>query len=284
MVIYGSFILNSSAQNVIEEKKPKVYFETLPSEVKLGENVLVKIYLDTDVPINAVELSISYPKFLLKPIIFNDGQSIISLWQDRNWKNESGIINLTGGTPRAFAGTKGEIGRFTFTALKEGSSSFNFNSAIFYYADGKGTRVEAISPKKTITVYGHGRPQQPLSEKDKEVQIEDLEPPIFIVTDTLKNSTDGTRLAVFDVQDKGSGLSEVRLRTLKWFSWSDWVPVSNPTKLPSGIWKYQLLAIDNVGNENLHNSYILSQIIKVLILVILSFIFLIVARYFIIKR
>lgn len=264
----------------------RVYFELSPKEITVGETVKARILIDSEKPINVIQLDISYPSGLLNSPMFNDANSIIQIWQTRDWKNTKDTVLLSGGLPRAFAGTKGEVGQLTFKALKEGDVQISISDAQIYYADGKGTKAEVVKKGTSLRILASdksgasGIPIETLGENDQS----DVLAPVFGLTDTLKNSANGKRIAIFQVSDTGSGLDIVSLRTKKWFSWSEWSIVSNPAELPDGIWTYQLSAKDNAGNSSTLSFYIWTKIFTFLGIVILILTFLIVARYFIMKR
>lgn len=266
--------------------QPRVYIESNANTVIPGNDITIRILIDTETPINALELKLAYPVDLLQAKSLNDGQSIVSLWQTRDWQSKKGEIIITGGMPRAFAGTKGEIAKFTFNTIKEGLPSISIPSGVVYYADGKGTRIEATTAKFSFSIKKTNQSSVATSSNGTAlpIQDQDTKKPVFGVTDTLTNAADSTRLAIFEVKDDDSGINDTQLRTMKWFTWSEWGVVSNPAKLPSGIWKYQIKARDNAGNESVHVAYIKPQIIKIIGVVILMLAFLMIARYFIIKK
>ena len=266
-------------------RAPRVYFENTVSEASIGSKITVRVFVDSEKPINVLELKVSYSG-VVEPISFNEGNSIIEIWQSKELKNTPGVVVLSGGMSRAFAGTKGEIGTITFKTTKEGVAKFAITEANLYYADGKGTRAtNVVLGTKSVTIREVIQNLlQPVENVTESVAPLDTESPIFGITDTLQNEADRTRIAIFQVTDNGSGIESITMRSMKWFTWNEWSTVSNPAKLPPRIWRYQISAQDNSGNTATHNAYVGIEILKLLGIAILSFTFLIAIIYFIIRR
>ena len=265
---------------------PRIYIEA-PTRVSVGSEFVVKVLVDSESPINAMEIALTYPGTFLKPSAFNESSSIIQLWQDKDWRSTPGKIMLSGGIPRAFAGNKGEVGRLTFKAVAPGDVTVSFTVADTYYADGLGTRTTARTSPVRLSVFAvtPGSPQViTTTVVQDEALNSDTQPPVFGLTDTLRNHSKGNHLAIFEVKDTGSGIAKVEIRTNSLVSWSDWHEVTNPAEVRSGTFKYQLRATDNTGNITVETFYIRSKLILILSIVILSFAFLAGAIYFIIKR
>jgi hypothetical protein len=265
---------------------PRIYTEVSPSQITVGTHVILRILIDSEKPINALETTFTYDDTLVQAVSFNDSSSIIQLWQDKDLKSTMGKVLLSGGIPRAFAGNKGEIGRLTFKALKPGSVAIGFSVADIYYADGLGTRAAAQKGTSRFDIQTETRTLTKPTPQVEQIPMgpKDTIPPVFGLTDTLRNPSKGNYLSIFEVKDTGSGIAQVEMRTNKLISWSNWKEVANPAEVSSGTFRYQLRATDNEGNISTETLYIRSKLIMILGIVILSFAFLVGALYFIIKR
>ncbi len=253
----------------------RLYVVSSMTKVAPESEIIVRVLINNTRPINALDLKLTYPKSLLKPILFNDGTSIVDIWQTRQWEQGDGIIILVGGILRSFSGTGGTIAEFRFKAKNEGVAQISFDDANVYYADGIGTSAKIITEPINIIINANALQSYPQQEKD-------TVPPVFEVTKTVNNPTNVNYLAVFDVKDTGSGIKAVYIRSMKWIAFDEWRVVSNPAQLPLGIWQYQISATDNNGNTSIKTLYIPMEITKKLFLVIL--LFFIVAIFYIIIR
>lgn len=260
----------------------RLYVNSTATQIAPDSEIIVSLRIDSAKPVNAFDMVLLYPEALLKPVLFNDSASMVDVWRTRQWDGGNGFIRLSGGMLKPFSGTGGTIAEFRFKALHEGIAQISFGNTNVYYADGTGTRADIATELVKITIT---KSVSLLNTPQKD----DTVPPVFRSLQTAKNPVDGNYLAVFEVKDAGSGVKSVNLRTMEWFTFSEWRPVSSPVELPKGTWQYQISAVDNNGNTSMKTLHIPMEIAKKLfITVLLFFIFgivcVIIKKWFLIKK
>lgn len=103
--------------------------------------------------INAVEGLISYDKDLLDATAVSSGGSIISLWiSDPAISKTAGTISFSGGSPKPYTGTAGQIISITFKSKKAGKAFVRFSSGAVTAHDGKGTNILASMGSANYTI------------------------------------------------------------------------------------------------------------------------------------
>lgn len=125
----------------LEIQAARVYFEPSGDKYKVGDNVPISIFVDTEnESINAVELGLNIPKLLRIKDISKNG-SIIQLWIQEPSYSEN-TVQLIGGIPSGIKTTKGLIGKIYLeaSAIGQGSIGFLPNSSVLLN-DGNGTKL-----------------------------------------------------------------------------------------------------------------------------------------------
>jgi len=240
-------ILFFSAGNILAAAE--LNFDLNAHRAAPNSQIIVKLKLDSPEPINAVRLTWRYPAKILQPIIFNDSQSIIDIWQTRQWRETAGAIEIEGGLTKSFSGPNGEIAEVTFNTKTEGRARLELVAAEIYLADGLGTRLLLADQATEIVI---SRQAEMIKS---EIQT-DREPPQFEFTQTVWSPTESAYLAIFQIKDSSSGLRAVYLRHRRWLNWTAWSEVVNPVRLPAGVWQYQIRAADNQNNEKTETFYL----------------------------
>ena len=214
----------------------------IPEKITPGTEFEANILVDSDVPLNAFDILLRYPKDILEATRVDNGRSLITIWQNQPQVSEPGELRLTGGSVQAFQGNGGELLTVRFKALREGKASISFASAEAYIADGKGTKAETTAPNLALSVVA-GSPLALLpGTKDNTPPKIDL---LALEKDPFNPEQ---KLLTFLVNDKDSGIKETSARYKTFLSWSEWQPVQNPTALPENAWAVEFEARDNVGN------------------------------------
>ncbi len=114
---------------------------TTPSTVKEGEQIYIDVRATAHVPVNAVDLVITYPESQLTIESIDTGTSVITLWTEPPYA-KNGKIYLRGGTfRRGFVGEH-PIVRIQAKARAGGLAHVIMDSATFIAGDGKGTLVD----------------------------------------------------------------------------------------------------------------------------------------------
>ncbi len=258
-----------------EEKKPEVYFRTTHETFAPGSEFTVGVFVNSESPINAFHLEIGFSPQTLEFVNYNTNFSFVEFWRRDPEVFEDGIIKIEGGTSKPFIGTSGEILKLNFKVKKEGLGQWSFRVADFYYADGLGTLAETSRVPMTVS-FSNSAPFYSLDKNDKQS-------PVIAGLEISRNPVDNSRIAVFEVNDMDSGLKTTFLRTRNLFFWNNWEKAINPIRLASGIWSFQLKAVDNEGNSAIRTFYLKDEIIKK-ILYFFSVIILALIVFFITKK
>lgn len=110
----------------------------------VGNTFDVSLFLDTQgQTINAVEVSLRFPPDKLQLVSPSTGQSIISIWTAQpRFNNQTGRIDLQGGTPGGINVSNGLVTTLTFRVKSVGNAILRFldNSSVLLH-DGRGTDV-----------------------------------------------------------------------------------------------------------------------------------------------
>lgn len=125
--------------NVIsQQSEPKVVLEVSDTQVVIGETAYLDVFVDTNVPINAVTIDINAPIERVLIDTIEIGNSVITLWTaEPTITNDT--IQLRGGTfRRGFVG-KHLIARIPFTPSDSGTFTFSASRIELVAGDGEGT-------------------------------------------------------------------------------------------------------------------------------------------------
>ena len=139
------FIFLATSQSVFAEESFKIYFKGPEGPVAPGSEVVVGVFLESTVPINAFDLEISYPKDKLEFLDSDNTGSIVNIWQNKPNVSSIGKVGFSGGILKAFSGKEGFLVRISFRSLSPGAPKLSFTKSNLYIANGKGTEVKASS-------------------------------------------------------------------------------------------------------------------------------------------
>jgi len=235
-------LLTSAATAVAQTNTaPIIYFETPVESITQGGLFTVKIFTNTSELINALSINVSYPQELLELRSINTLGSFINFWRGVAPVADNGTVYFEGGTATPFSGSSGKIGELVFEAKKQGIAHIASVKADFYYADGTGTRISAGSAQADILISSEG------TATSSPLLFQSAPPPI-VDARIADNPIGGYSLAAFVVTDKGAGIQSSQIRFLKYFFWSHWENVSNPTPIPSTALAFQVRVVDGNGN------------------------------------
>lgn len=246
LVSFFIFLLPVAAQVSLS---PSIYFKDASHAVAPGSEFMVTVFIDSPKPINAIDLTVKYPAKNLELLQADNSQSIIDVWTGSPQVSSDGIIKMQGGLSRAFSGQGGQIISLHFRATSAGIANLAFQYARAYYADGLGTKVEILGSPMNISITSTA-PKVVLP-----IVNDTVAPPVFTVT-VVQDPITHTMLAVFNAKDQESGIQAVFMRFKTWFSWSDWVLVSNPVPIAKSVWVFQIKAVDNYQNATAQTVYV----------------------------
>jgi len=213
----------------------------------VGSVFTTEVMIDTEEPVNALDVEITYPADKLKFLRANDAGSIVSIWQSKPAVRTPGTIQLTGGMFKPFQGKGGRITSLSFRVETLGEATLSFSKHNIYAADGKGTEVFASSLPSVVALVEKGSSVPDTRETAVAGAhiVDDTLP--SVVMNRIQDPITHTYLLAFDAADHESGIRETQLRFKKWWRYSPWYTVENPVVYPSGAWRVELRAISNAG-------------------------------------
>lgn len=127
------------------------YIKLVPSEnaVEVGSRYTLDVYVYADAPVNAVDISVSYPDTQIEVLGIDKGGSVITLWTEEPFV-ENGSVILRGGTfKRGFVGEH-KIASISVKAKTTGSAQFLAGEVKLLAGDGKGTNIKADTSRAKI--------------------------------------------------------------------------------------------------------------------------------------
>jgi len=117
-----------------------VLLETDVQAVESGELFEVQVVTSAHTPVNAVDITVQFPKDKLEVFSVDRGQSVLTIWTENPIVTAS-TVRMSGGTfRRGFIG-KHEIATINFRALKTGQYKVKIEDATLVAGDGTGTEV-----------------------------------------------------------------------------------------------------------------------------------------------
>lgn len=129
-----------------------VSLSTETQAVKTGVIYPVQVDVSAAVPINAIELTVSFPEDKVEVFGVDRGQSVITIWTE-DPKIDSSTVELRGGTfKRGFLGEH-QIATINFRALETGQYDIQIDDVRFIAGDGEGTEVVATEAGGTLTMF-----------------------------------------------------------------------------------------------------------------------------------
>jgi len=130
-----------------------VLLETNVQAIESGELFEVRVLTSAHVPVNAVDITVKFPKDKLEVFSVDRGQSVLTIWTQDPVVTPS-TVRLSGGTfRRGFIG-KHEIATINFRALKTGQYKVSLSDVTLVAGDGTGAKVAVTKqPNDTIALF-----------------------------------------------------------------------------------------------------------------------------------
>jgi hypothetical protein len=124
----------------VSQNSSYISIKTDVESVNQGDIFYVTVSAYAHVPVNAVDISLSYPDKVIEVENIDTGTSVITLWaEDPSASN--GVVNLRGGVfQRGFLGEH-TIARLRMRALESGIAQVSLKDVSLIAGDGKGTTV-----------------------------------------------------------------------------------------------------------------------------------------------
>lgn len=134
----------ASLASVVSDNSSFVTISSSASSVTRDQEFYITVSVTAHVPVNAVDLTITYPENKLSVLGIDTGTSVITLWTEEPHA-ENGKMYLRGGTFR-----KGFVGEHTIARIKvrareAGEARVFLSDSQLVAGDGKGTTVDTES-------------------------------------------------------------------------------------------------------------------------------------------
>ncbi len=139
--------LFTSLASVITQDSSYVTIRTNAENVHRDEQFIIEVLVTAHIPVNAVDLVITYPDDQIEIEGVDTGTSVITLWTEKPYAKD-GSIYLRGGTFR-----KGFIGEHTIArikahAIEAGDARIIIKDTQLVAGDGKGSPVDVTKNKE----------------------------------------------------------------------------------------------------------------------------------------
>jgi hypothetical protein len=129
-----------TATSLVSQDQSFVHLESNVSSVRAGETFEIQVFVTAHVPVNAVDLSLSFPKDQITITGIDKGESVITLWTQEPAVENNTVI-LRGGTFRkGFVGDH-LIATVNAKAKDTGLAQFSVDSVTLLAGDGTGSKV-----------------------------------------------------------------------------------------------------------------------------------------------
>lgn len=153
------------AATITSDNSSYLVLETNRNRVTEGEEVSIVVSVYAHVPVNAVDLAISFPASELKVRSVDTGESVLTIWTEEPYV-KGNTAYLSGGTFRK--GFTGEhvVARINAIAQKSGVAEVTANSVRLLAGDGAGTEIAIDSDT------GNDKVRVWIATKDGEIQGE----------------------------------------------------------------------------------------------------------------
>lgn len=248
------FILFASVLYTEAAEGPVFSLEYPKEAIAPSSEFLVRLLVESEVPINALQATVFYSSDILELVSLNTGSSVVDVWVQNPDTKKAGTVFFEGGIRNIFQGRDGEVASFVFRVKRPGVAQVSVRDASVYYADGKGARTEAHHSIAFVTSNERGALLS--------FQNTDAKKPEFKEISLAENPIEKRDMVAFDVRDEGSGIKETQFRYRTGLLWSEWLPATNPVRLAEKTWVFQLKATDNLGNVALYTGYLPHEFLK----------------------
>lgn len=236
----------------------RLYFEPSQTMVGLDNPFFVDLKIDSEEPINALEVTIDLPKELVVPKDIYDGNSIINFWLDKPTYDQSySQFYFSGIIPGGFSGQGGRLLLIQFQPQKQGRAEISFNQektqAFLNTPEGEKAPLSLIDTYFDISPY----------KKTIETLPPDFDLPEPFKPEISQNKEvfEGKYFLVFATSDKGWGIShyqiqekrEFRIWNLEFRKKDSWLEAESPYLLKDQKMRSYIYvkAVDKAGNERI---------------------------------
>jgi len=251
-----------------------LYLEPQAQDIKLGEVFIQEIKIDTEKPVNAIEVNLKYPSDVLEVVDVSFGNSILTIFaQNPVIDQENGLISFAGGIPGGYdkiipngAEESNLIAQIVFQCCNDKKVDFSACASLLDISsqtqikitiqdsskvllnDGFGTEIDIKTQESVINIIPEFSPVVE-DEWQKQKQEDNIPPEqiqVKIVYDTL---IEDKNVLVFSTTDKQTGIDYYEVKEGK----GDWQEVESPHILIDQKIKgvVKIKAVDKAGNERI---------------------------------
>jgi len=235
-----------------------VHIDIPTKSVAPGSEVGAFIYIESDEPINAFFLELSYPGDALQFIRSSDVESIVDIWRQKPTIVERDTIRASGGMITPFTGEKKLVSLLHFRAFENFSQEETFSLAVkeahVYRADGTGGSFEPNQFGTNITI-------SPQSSRYSLVYREDDSAP-EVRAEVISLPQSNKFILSFKSEDDESGIEKTEVRFFSIKGWGEWQLTENPVSIPGGNFVAQIRSKNNAGITAIHTVFIWREIVK----------------------
>ncbi len=132
---------------------------------EVGETLDFSIDVQSLIPMNAIGVSLSYPRDLISITDINEEKSVVDLWVEKpTYSNDTGVMKLSGGLTGVlgFVG-RGHVATVHFEAHHPGKAAVTITDAVLLARDGKGTNILEAKENIVFVVREKGDPSPDLN-------------------------------------------------------------------------------------------------------------------------
>ncbi len=180
--MFFTFAAFLGAVALLSSSKTYVHLESSVQSLHAGESFQIMVYVSASVPVNAVDISLSFPKEQIVVTGIDTGESVITLWTEEP-KVENNKVLLSGGTfRRGFVGNH-LIATINAKAIETGLAKFNVEDVLLLAGDGTGSKVAvAKTGDEVATLFISKDDGLPTSKQPDAIGIKSVAT-IVIITD-----------------------------------------------------------------------------------------------------
>jgi hypothetical protein len=129
-----------AASAIVSENKSFVHLESSVKSVRAGEQFAIDVYVTAHVPVNAVDLTLEFPKDQISIVGIDKGQSVITLWTEEPSVKGNSVVMRGGTFRKGFIGDH-LIATINARATQTGVAEFSVGTVTLLAGDGSGSKV-----------------------------------------------------------------------------------------------------------------------------------------------
>jgi hypothetical protein len=129
-----------AASTIASGNKSFVHLESSVKSVRAGEQFTIDVYVTAHVPVNAVDLTLDFPKDYITITGIDTGESVITLWTEEPSVKGTSVVMRGGTFRKGFLGDH-LIATINAKATQTGVADFSVDSVTLLAGDGSGSKV-----------------------------------------------------------------------------------------------------------------------------------------------